>query len=122
MSEQKQDVENQFGRTLIVVAHPDDEVIGCGILLQRVRHATVAFLTDGAPTDPYFWGKFGSRTKYANLRASETRSALQDLKGVSIACFGARDQELLFHLDAALEWLEKVVKKTQPDSIITHAY
>src|SRR5436305_133828 len=122
MPEQKLDIESQFGRTLIVVAHPDDEVIGCGILLQRLRHVTVAFLTDGAPADPYFWGKFGSRTKYAELRAKETRNALEDLKGVSTACFGTRDQELPFHLDMALEWLRKIVAKARPDSIITHAY
>src|SRR5205823_8398217 len=122
MPDTKSDLDKQFGRTLIVVAHPDDEVIGCGILLQRLRHTTVAFLTDGAPADPYFWDKFGSRAKYAELRANETSQALKDLRGVSTAFFGTRDQELVFHLDTALEWLRKVVAKEQPDSIITHAY
>ncbi len=116
------DIETKFGRTLAVVAHPDDEVIGCGVLLQRLKHATVAFLTDGAPADPYFWGKFGSRVGYANLRAKETQAALGQLKHLKTASFGARDQELMFHMQAALDWLRTQVSKTRPDSIVTHAY
>lgn len=116
------ELENQFGRTLVVVAHPDDEVIGCGLLLQRLKHATVAFLTDGAPADRYFWGKFGSRTAYAELRAKETKAALAGLRGLRTLRFGVRDQELMFHLDAALEWLRKKVKDEKPRSIVTHAY
>jgi LmbE family N-acetylglucosaminyl deacetylase len=116
------EIENQFGRTLIVVAHPDDEVIGCGLLLQRLKHATVAFMTDGAPADPYFWGKFGSRRAYAELRARETQDALAALRGVKTLRFGVRDQELMFHLDAALEWLRKKVQEEKPRSIVTHAY
>ncbi len=116
------EIENKFGRTLAVVAHPDDEVIGCGVLLQRLKHATVAFLTDGAPADPYFWGKFGSRVGYANLRAKETHVALGRLKHLKTASFGARDQELMFHMEAALVWLRNIVAKMRPDSIVSHAY
>jgi LmbE family N-acetylglucosaminyl deacetylase len=116
------EIENQFGRTLAVVAHPDDEAIGCGVLLQRLKHATVAFLTDGAPADRYFWGKFGSRSAYANLRANETKAALAGLSGVKTVHFGAHDQELVFHLGMALEWLRKIVKVTKPQTILTHAY
>ena len=116
------DIENKFGRTLIVVAHPDDEVIGCGLLLQRLKHVTIAFLTDGAPADPYFWGKFGSRTAYADMRANETRKALEHLKGVRVVRFGARDQQLMFRLDIAVEWLRKVVREQKPETIITHFY
>jgi LmbE family N-acetylglucosaminyl deacetylase len=36
-------------RVLVVVAHPDDETGGCGVLLQRLHQATVVFCTDGAP-------------------------------------------------------------------------
>src|SRR2546421_12369046 len=122
MSEQKQDIESQFERTLIVVAHPDDEVIGCGILLQRLRHATVVFLTDGAPADPYFWGRFGSRKAYGQIRAKETHDALAHLRHVRTLRFGAADQELMFRLDIALEWLRQAVREQKPDTIITHAY
>lgn len=116
------EIENQFGRTLIVVAHPDDEVIGCGVLLQRLKRPSIAFLTDGAPTDRYFWGKYGSRTAYAEKRATETRAALARLKGAQVTYFGARDQQLIFHLDAALAWLREKVAEVTPKTIVTHAY
>src|SRR3954464_3066821 len=116
------DIPTRFGRTLIVVAHPDDEVIGCGLLLQRLKRATVAFMTDGAPADRYFWGKFGSRSSYADIRANETRKALEPLKGVRVIRFGARDQELMFRLDIAVEWLRKVIREQKPQTIITHSY
>jgi LmbE family N-acetylglucosaminyl deacetylase len=116
------EIENKFGRTLVVVAHPDDEAIGCGLLLQRLQDATVAFLTDGAPADRYFWGKFGSRSAYAEVRAKETRKALEHLKGVRVVRFGARDQELMFRLDIALEWLRKIIREQKPETIVTHCY
>ena len=122
MSEPDLNIEKQVFRPLIVVAHPDDEVIGCGILLQRLKDVTVTFLTDGAPADRYFWEKFGSRTRYVELRAGETQCALSRLKYVRTTRLGVRDQELAFHLDVAFEWLREAVSEADPDSIITHAY
>jgi LmbE family N-acetylglucosaminyl deacetylase len=119
---EQSEIERQFGKTLLVVAHPDDEVIGCGLLLQRLPQATIAFMTDGAPADRYFWGKFGSRTAYAEVRAKETARALGHLKRAKIMRFGVRDQGLMFHLQAALEWLGKIVAAERPQTIVTHAY
>src|SRR5919204_3858809 len=65
-----------LGRTLIVVAHPDDEVIGCGALLQRIREPGMVFCTDGAPRPSKWWQQFGSREAYARLRRAEAREAL----------------------------------------------
>ena len=47
-----------LGRTLVLVAHPDDETAGCGALLQRMDEPIIVFATDGAPRDKYFWGKY----------------------------------------------------------------
>ena len=57
-----------LGRTLIIVAHPDDEAVTCAALMQRMREPYVLFCTDGAPLDPYFWKKYGSREAYSLLR------------------------------------------------------
>jgi LmbE family N-acetylglucosaminyl deacetylase len=122
MSQTKLDIEKQFGRTLVAVAHPDDEAIGCGVLLQRLSRATVAFMTDGAPADRYFWGKFGSRNAYADVRARESASALEGFESVTMLRFGAPDQELMFHLEIALDWLRKVITEQKPQTIVTHAY
>src|SRR3954464_14150939 len=42
-----------LGRTLVIVAHPDDEAVACAALLQRMREAHVLFCTDGGPLDPW---------------------------------------------------------------------
>src|SRR5437762_8633665 len=65
-----------LGRTLVIVAHPDDETITCGGLLQRMRDPCVVFATDGAPEDAYFWSRFGSRERYAAIREQEAQAAL----------------------------------------------
>lgn len=40
-----------LSRMLIVVAHPDDETIGFGAQLCRLRDALLLHVTDGAPRD-----------------------------------------------------------------------
>src|SRR4051812_24132471 len=72
------DLEPLLGRTLVIVAHPDDECVAFGALLQRIAEPAVVYCTDGAPLDPYFWqARYGSREKYADLRRGEARRALE---------------------------------------------
>ncbi len=68
---------DQFGRVLVFVAHPDDETIGCGTLLQRAAAALVVFAVDGAPPYYGFEGRYGSLRKYSDLRFHEASRALQ---------------------------------------------
>ena len=65
------DIDVLLARTLVIVAHPDDEAAGCGVLLQRMREPVVLFATDGAPEDPYFWARYGSREAYGEMRREE---------------------------------------------------
>jgi LmbE family N-acetylglucosaminyl deacetylase len=119
-----------LGRTLIIVAHPDDEAVCCGALLQRVREPLVLFCTDGAPRDPYFWQKFGSRAAYARLRRQEARRALAQV-GVSRFEFLApednpqqlfADQDLFLNVPAALERIAGIVRHMRPEALLTMAY
>ena len=119
-----------LGRTMVLVAHPDDESITCGGLLQRMRKPFVVFATDGAPEDEYFWGKHGSRAAYSRLRQEEARTALGHV-GVSEVEFLAEqtsgavrleDQKLFRALPVALELLRSVIKNKRPDAILTLAY
>jgi N-acetylglucosamine malate deacetylase 2 len=122
-------LEQLLGRTLVVVAHPDDETAACGALLQRMRDPLVVFMTDGAPRDPYFWRRHGSREAYAHLRMREACAALGEL-GVREPCFAPReagdeslhDQDLAFRLDIAGEVLWRVAEHFRPDAILTLAY
>lgn len=111
------------GRTLVLVAHPDDEAISCGALLQRIKHPLVVFATNGSPHDKYFWGGYGSRERYAEVRRQEAAGAMTAV-GVSDFEFAelAEDQQLFCDLPAAAESLHSIVSRFKPDAILTSAY
>src|SRR5579864_3550959 len=106
-------LQRLLGRTMVVVAHPDDEAVGCGALLKRMRDPIVVFATDGAPFDKYFWGRYGSREAYRELRRKEARSAL-GLIGVKNVFFlgddqAIVDQQLFRNLPKAVDLLSRLV-------------
>ncbi|MGA2964068.1 MAG: PIG-L family deacetylase [Candidatus Korobacteraceae bacterium] len=133
-----------LGRTLLVLAHPDDECVTYGALLQRMADPIVRFMTDGAPHDPYFWSHYGSREAYAALRQQEARRALarigvQRVEFVSDGYHGRErdgnsprggraasdilvDQELFRILPAAWRELADAVERLQPQALLTLAY
>jgi LmbE family N-acetylglucosaminyl deacetylase len=119
-----------LGRTLVLVAHADDESVGCGALLQRMAEPIVVIATDGAPRDEFFWAQSGSRLRYARLRAEEAHTALA-LAGVNEVvwlpdasggqeCFV--DQELYRAIREAVEQLAAVIRRYRPAALLTSAY
>jgi LmbE family N-acetylglucosaminyl deacetylase len=117
-----------LGRTLLLVAHPDDESISCGALLQRVREPIVVFATDGGPQDEYFWKDYGSRENYVEVRRREAEAALgavgvHDIVWLTDA--GGHqfmDQHLFHHLHAAADSLRQIVRDRKPQAILALAY
>jgi LmbE family N-acetylglucosaminyl deacetylase len=113
--------------TLVLVAHPDDEVIVCGALMQRMRRAVVVFATDGAPRQQGFWEQYGSRQAYAAVRRQEARLALASISAwpvflVDRIAGGVADQELFRNLPAALRAFERLIARLDPDCILAPAY
>lgn len=118
-----------LGRTLVLVAHPDDECLAFGALLQRMREPLVVFATNGSPVDPYFWQKYGSREAYAVLRRQEALKSLH-IAGVKDVVFLADmpggehlvDQELSRNLRAAYELLADIIARRMVTGLLTLAY
>ncbi len=115
------------GRALVLVAHADDESVGYGALLQKMREAVVVIATDGAPRDPYFWQRFGSREAYAALRRDEARRAMKVVGVRELVLLAEEDsrledQRLFLNLAAAYAHLSQVVERVKPEAIATLAY
>ncbi|HEX7284980.1 MAG TPA: PIG-L family deacetylase [Candidatus Angelobacter sp.] len=116
-----------LGTTLILVAHPDDEAIAFGALMQQMRRAVVVFATDGAPRDERFWQQYGSRQAYAQVRRREACATLglvgaEPVYLVDRVKGGVADQELFRNLPAAIEVCRQIVDDLRPEALSTLAY
>lgn len=117
------------GRTLVLVAHPDDET-GCAGLLQRLRAPVVVFATDGAPVDPFFWSRYGSQQNYAAVRRYEARMALERVRAAKCEFLndgvGSQrrftDQQLYRALTPAFAAVSRLIRRHEPDAVIVPAY
>lgn len=111
---------------LVVAAHPDDEVIGCGICLRRLGTATVVHVTDGAPRsleDARAAG-FKRWEDYAAVRRQELEQGLA-LAGIApeqILSLGYADQGTSHALTDLTADVAGLLREIEPDAVITHPY
>jgi LmbE family N-acetylglucosaminyl deacetylase len=117
-----------FCRPLIFVAHPDDETLACGGLLQRLPASLVVFATDGAPAGYGLERKFGSMKCFAELRIQEAFRALGYVPQSSSKWLTRpdgsyfNDGHLFEELPEAATCLYAIAKSFSPDAILSHAY
>jgi N-acetylglucosamine malate deacetylase 2 len=114
------------GDVAVVLAHPDDETIGCGALLSRLANVSVVCLTDGAPLDESFakWAGFPDRLAYAARRRAELTAALATA-GVGepqITRFGLIDQEVGRRLAQTARDLAGFFHRSNIKTVLTHAF
>src|SRR5208337_907635 len=118
----------EFRRPLIVVAHPDDEALGCAGLLQRMASSLVVFTTDGAPPHHGFERQFGTLQRYSETRFQEAAVALRCVSNCTFQRLTKPggtyfvDQRLFHHLPEAFDSLCQIARRFSPDALVSHAY
>lgn len=113
-------------RIAAIVAHPDDETIGCAGLLARSPNINVTLVTDGAPPDLINARKAGFNTArdYAQARAEELRSAL-DIAKVSekqIFSMGVADGDVWRSHISTTHRLAAFFVEHKIEIVLTHAF
>lgn len=113
-------------RTLVVVAHPDDEALALGARLSRHTDSFFVHVTDGAPLDGADAARYGfaSVDQYRAARAEELRHAFRvaHISESRSKCLNIPDQRASFHLEELAERVRILIREFEPLAILTHAY
>lgn len=111
------------GRTVILAAHPDDEVIGASAVMPQMPDLVVAHATDGAPANMHDASKLGFQNclEYSAARRRELEEALQ-VGGITarLVQLPFKDQETSTRL---VQLTRRVMDLLQTgDLLLTHPY
>jgi len=112
-------------RALVIAAHPDDEVLGCGATISKYSRQggqfMVLFVAEGSscryadPASVDSVAAIASRTKQA-VNALDLLG-IEDYQFGDLPC-GRLDQMPIIEINKAIE---QVIRKFDPDTVFTHA-
>jgi LmbE family N-acetylglucosaminyl deacetylase len=115
----------KMNKVLIICAHPDDEVLGCGGFISKYRELGVEFKV-------VFIGE-GSSCRFEDLRSKEAIDSIKDRNDSAINALGFMNvHNLEFHnlpcgrLDqvpiiSINKIIEKAIDTFEPDTVLTHS-
>ncbi|HEV7254289.1 MAG TPA: PIG-L family deacetylase [Mesorhizobium sp.] len=114
------------GEMAVVVAHPDDETIGFGGQLRRMRNSIIVHVTDGSPRsgfDARAHG-FAAPEDYAAARRRELEAAVSEV-GVpasSLLSLGIPDQDAPRRIADIAKKLAALFGTRKPRFVLTHPF
>jgi len=104
-------------RILIIAAHPDDEILGCGGLIAKYKNKSkiqTIFLTDGVSAR-------GKKNKLIDLRKKECLKLFKFININKPIFFNFPDNKLdSIPLLNIVKKIESVIKKFKPNLVLTH--
>lgn len=112
-------------RCSVIVAHPNDEIIGAGGLISKLSDVTVIHLTDGAPRDTQFVAAgFEGCADYAQARRRECISALAiaNVPADRILELDIGDHQAPHFLTDLAKKITTLLQQSAPDIVLTHPY
>lgn len=112
--------------TLLVVAHPDDEALGAGALLTRLKNVSIIIVTDGAPADGTAAraAGFDGNAAYRQARVLETSDALALIGRSDVPVFrlGFADQQAVVNIPRIVPRLMEIMRAGKFRYVVTHPY
>lgn len=107
---------------LVVAAHPDDEILGCGGTIAKAREAgaTVSFLILGEGPTSRATAQ-DDKTKSEAIIAARNAADILDVTNIFFGSFPDNRFDSLPLLDL-IKFIEQVAQEVQPDIVFTHHY
>lgn len=110
-------------RCVVIVAHPDDDVIGAGGLISRLNDVTVLHITDGVSRNGPANTASGEGSDFGRAsRESRTALALANVRPEQIVEFGLSAEQAPFELAGLTRRIASFLMQLAPDVLLTNPY